>query len=71
MLESEKQQKTALRYFLENNLREAHWFLSRASPEQFYLYRVGTFRKSPHLCDLLRGRERNRMLDPVAHVGRK
>ena len=43
---------------------------SKAFPEQFHLYRVFEFRKSPHLFDMPGAVERNCLLDPVSYVGR-
>ena len=57
--------------------KETPFFISRnelefanAFPEQFHLYRVFEFRKSPHLCDMPGVVERNCLLDPVSYVGR-
>ncbi len=43
---------------------------SKAYPDQFHLYRVFGFRKSPRLFDLPGVVERNCLLDPITYVGR-
>jgi Domain of unknown function (DUF3883) len=43
---------------------------SKSFSDQFHLYRVFEFRKSPHLFDLPGAVERNCLLDPVSFVGR-
>lgn len=43
---------------------------AKAFPEQFHLYRVFEFRKSPHLFDLPGAVERNCLLDPVSYQAR-
>ena len=53
-------------FFISRNELE----FSKAFSEQFHLYRVFEFRKSPHLFDLPGAVERNCLLDPVSYVGR-
>jgi Domain of unknown function (DUF3883) len=43
---------------------------SKSFSDQFHLYRVFEFRKSPHLFDLPGAVERNCLLDPVSFAGR-
>lgn len=53
-------------FFISRNELE----FSNAFPDQFHLYRVFEFRKSPHMFDLPGAVERNCLLDPVSYVGR-
>ena len=53
-------------FFISRNELE----FSKAFPEQFHLYRVFEFRKSPHLFDLPGAVERNCLLDAISYVGR-
>jgi hypothetical protein len=53
-------------FFISRNELE----FSKTFPEQFHLYRVFEFRKSPHIFDLPGVVERNCLLDPVSFVGR-
>lgn len=53
-------------FFISRNELE----FSKAYPEEFHLYRLFEFRKSPHLFDLPGAVERNCLLDPVSFVGR-
>lgn len=53
-------------FFISRNELE----FSKVYPEQFHLYRVFQFRKSPHLFDMPGVVERNCLLDPISYVGR-
>ena len=53
-------------FFISQNELE----FSKAVPEQFHLYRVFEFRKSPHLFDMAGAVERNCLLDPISYRGR-
>jgi Domain of unknown function (DUF3883) len=51
-------------YISQNELE-----FSKAVPEQFHLYRVFDFRKSPRLFDMVGAVERNCLLDPISYRG--